>query len=273
MRVHDFTAFGIRSFAALATAAALCGPVSGFAATCSARSGPETTALVELYTSEGCNSCPPADRWLMSSFKPGATGAKSAALAFHVDYWDRLGWKDRFASAAYTERQYDVTRTGGARFAYTPQVVIQGKDYSNWRGAGVPAALAAINARPARASITVDAAAQPGAIAVHAVAGVPSSADRKDAVLLLALTENSLVSDVKAGENAGVRLTHDHVVRAFRAGPAVGAAGAAEFNAVLPLPAEAGTAPTVVAFVQNTRTGEVLQALPLPLEAACMASR
>ncbi len=252
---------------------AVCASASGVAATCSARSGQETTALVELYTSEGCDSCPPADRWLMSSFKPGATGAKAVALAFHVDYWDRLGWKDRFATAAYTERQYDVTRTGGARFAYTPQVVIQGKDFSDWRGAGVPAVLAAINARPARASISVDAAPRSGAIAVHAVADVPAPADRKDAVLLLALTENSLVSDVKAGENAGVRLTHDHVVRVLRAGPAVGTAGAADFSAVLPLPTEAGTTPTVVAFVQNKRTGEVLQALPLPLEAACMASR
>jgi hypothetical protein len=273
MRAHAFAAFALRSFAILATGAAVCGPVSGFAATCSARSGQETMALVELYTSEGCDSCPPADRWLMSSFKPGATGAKAVALAFHVDYWDRLGWKDRFASAAYTERQYDVTRTGGARFAYTPQVVIQGKDYSNWGGTGVPAALAAINARPARASISVDAAPQPGAIAVHAVVGVASPAERKDAVLLLALTEDALVSDVKAGENAGVRLTHDHVVRVLRAGPAVGAAGVAEFSALLPLPAEAGTATTVVAFVQNKRTGDVLQALPLPLGASCMASR
>ena len=273
MRDHVFNIFAFRSLAALVAGAALGVSAPGFAAGCSARSGPETTALVELYTSEGCDSCPPADRWLSTSFKPGATGAKAIALAFHVDYWDRLGWKDRFATAAYTERQYDVTRTGGARFAYTPQVVIQGKDFSDWRGKGAPAALAAINARPARASVSVDAAAQPGGIAVHAVAGVPSPADRKDAVLLLALTEDSLVSDVKAGENAGVRLTHDHVVRALRAGPAVGAGGTAEFDAVLPLPAEAGTATTVAAFVQNTRTGEVLQAIALPLAAPCAPPR
>jgi len=273
MRVHDFAGPAFHSLAVLVTGAALCVPAPGFAATCSARSGPETTALVELYTSEGCNSCPPADRWLMSSFKPGAPGAKAVALAFHVDYWDRLGWKDRFATAAYTERQYDVTRTGNARFAYTPQVVIQGKDSSDWRGKGTQAALAAINARPARASIAVDAVAQPGGIAVHAVAGVASPADRKDAVLLLALTEDSLVSEVRAGENAGVRLTHDHVVRALRAGPAVGAGGVAEFDAVLPLPAEAGTATTVVAFVQNTRTGDVLQAQALALDARCAPVR
>ena len=100
---------------------------------------------------------------------------------------------------------------------------------------------------------------------------MPSPAERNDTIVLVALTEDSLVSDVKAGENAGVRLAHDHVVRALRAGPTVGTGGAAEFAAVLPLPAEAGTATTVVAFVQNTRTGDVLQAIALPLAAGCAA--
>jgi len=88
------------------------------AAACSARSGPETTALVELYTSEGCDSCPPADRWLMSSFKPGAPGAKAVALAFHVDYWDRLGWKDRFASAAGAIAGGRHAQARGTRFVH-----------------------------------------------------------------------------------------------------------------------------------------------------------
>jgi hypothetical protein len=70
--------------------------------------------LVELYTSEGCNSCPPADRWLSASFAKGAPRASGIALAFHVDYWDRLGWKDRFATPAFTQRQYDRMRASGA---------------------------------------------------------------------------------------------------------------------------------------------------------------
>src|SRR5262245_59400524 len=73
--------------------------------TCAAQSGPQTAALVELFTSEGCNSCPPADRWLSSTFREDAP-ARAIPLAFHVDYWDRLGWKDRFATAEYTQRQY-----------------------------------------------------------------------------------------------------------------------------------------------------------------------
>ena len=134
MRIHRNRALGGRALVAFVAGAVLTQPSIGFTAACSARSGPQTTALVELYTSEGCDSCPPADRWLSTSFRPGAAAAGAVALAFHVDYWDRLGWNDRFASAAYTERQYDVTRTGNARFAYTPQVVLQGRDFPDWHG-------------------------------------------------------------------------------------------------------------------------------------------
>jgi hypothetical protein len=273
MRIHTNGSLGRRAIVAFVAGAVLAQPSIGFTAACSARSGPQTAALVELYTSEGCNSCPPADRWLASSFGPGRMPAGAVALAFHVDYWDRLGWKDRFASAAYTERQYDVTRTGNARFAYTPQVVLQGRDFPDWHGTDARAAIAAINARPARASVAVDAAAKDGAIDVHAAATVARGADRRDAALFVALTENSLVSDVKAGENVGARLTHDHVVRALRAGPVVGADGAAEMSAELRLPAERGSSTTVVAFVQNTRTGEVLQAQALPVGAGCAPAR
>ena len=273
MCLHRHTFFAWRAIGALVGGALLAFPAGVFAASCSARSGPQTTALVELYTSEGCDSCPPADRWLASSFRPGAAPSGAVALAFHVDYWDRLGWKDRFASAAYTERQYDVTRTGNARFAYTPQVVLQGRDFADWHGKDALATIAAINARPARAGVTVDATVKDGAIDIHAAAAVARATDRKDARLFVALTENSLVSDVKAGENAGVRLTHDHVVRVLRAGPAVGPDGAADMRAALQLPAERGSATTIVAFIQNTRTGEVLQAQALPVPADCTPVR
>src|SRR3954469_3118061 len=83
------------------------------ASACAARSGAQVPTVVELYTSEGCSSCPPAERWL--------TGLKDragvVALAFHVDYWDSLGWKDRFAQPRFTQRQNASQRTSGARFA------------------------------------------------------------------------------------------------------------------------------------------------------------
>jgi hypothetical protein len=247
------------------------GPAHG--AACSAKSGPRAVPLVELYTSEGCSSCPPADRWLSATFTGNAAGAKAIPLAFHVDYWDRLGWKDRFAAVAYTERQYDAMRANRAQFVYTPQVLMQGRDFPEWRERGGMAALAAAGAAPARAEMTLEAEPQRGSVAVKVSARVSSSADRKGAVLYVALADSGLASDVKAGENAGVRLAHDHVVRLFRAGPAPDANGDMRWDVALPVPAEGGSASTVVAFVQNARTGDVLQALALPLTAGCAPLR
>src|SRR5512134_2617035 len=108
--------------------ASLLAAAQAHAAQCRADSPASTTAVVELYTSEGCNSCPPADRWL-SSLKGRAD---VVALAFHVDYWDRLGWADRFASPAYTQRQAARRMSSGAGFAYTPQVLVNGADWRRW---------------------------------------------------------------------------------------------------------------------------------------------
>jgi hypothetical protein len=261
---------------ALLAGAALAALVSvpAWGQTCAAKSGPRTLALVELYTSEGCDSCPPADRWLSSTFPAEANGANAIALAFHVDYWDRLGWKDRFAAPAWTERQYAMAHANRSRLVYTPQVLVQGHDFPDWRGRGGAAALAAIAAKPARAQIAIEAQPQRGTISVKASANVPASGDRKNTSLFIALADSRLVSDVKAGENAGVRLTHDHVVRALRGGMAVSAGGDVNGDVAFPIPAESGVATTVVAFVQNTENGDVLQALALPLAAsACAAPR
>ena len=249
--------------AGAALAVLVAAPASG--QTCTAKSGPRMAVLVELYTSEGCNSCPPADRWLSSTVPADANGAKAIALAFHVDYWDRLGWKDRFAAPAWTERQYAMAHANRSGLVYTPQVLVQGHDFPDWHLRESAAALAAIAAKPARARIALEAEPQRGIVAVKASANVPAGGDRKSAALFIALADSRLVSDVKAGENAGVRLTHDHVVRAMRGGLAVNASGDVNGDVAFPIPAESGSATTVVAFVQNTKTGDVLQALALTL--------
>jgi hypothetical protein len=234
---------------------------------CRASSGPTTVPLVELFTSEGCNSCPPADRWLSANFPAGAPTATAVALAFHVDYWDRLGWTDRFAAPEWTARQHAAARANRSSFVFTPQVLVQGKDFPEWRGRGGAAGLAATAAGPARARIALVAEARADAIAIKATAHVPGAGDRKGSALYVALADNGLVSDVKAGENAGVRLRHDHVVRALRGGFAVDGNGDVAADVALAWPSEAGQAPTVVAFVQNLETGAVLQALSLPVSA------
>jgi len=230
---------------------------------CTSTSGPQLRPLVELFTSEGCSSCPPADRWLTAQFPAARLGADVTALAFHVDYWDRLGWKDRFASAQFTQRQYDAMRANRATFVYTPQVLIQGRDTPEWKR-GAAASLAAAGKRPARALVTLDAMHEGGAYKVRASASVADAALRTNAVLWLAYADSGLVSDVKAGENRGVRLVHDHVVRSLHGPFAVNAKGEAATSVAIPMPAERGRTPVLVAFVQDTKNGDVLQTLILP---------
>jgi hypothetical protein len=254
--------------AALAAAAAFAIAAPAGATRCNASSGPRTAALIELYTSEGCDSCPPADRWLSASFPPNGDAGGVVALAFHVDYWDRLGWKDRFASPSWTERQDAAARAARSSLVYTPQVLLQGRDFRAWQSADRSrSAITAALARPARAEITLHAERRGGAIAVSATAHVRDAGDRSGAALFVALADSGLVSIVKAGENAGKTLRHDHVVRVLQ-GPIALDDGVPR-DVLLPLPAERGTATEVVAFVQNGETGEVLQALALPLDRDC----
>ena len=253
---------GIWKLVGILAAAITTWPVVGNA-DCRGTSPAYTIALLELYTSEGCDSCPPADRWF-SALSLGPASTRAAGVAFHVDYWDRLGWRDRFGSAAFTERQYEQMRRHRTAFVYTPQVLLQGDDFGSWRSAGEPAAaLAAINARPARATIELgEASIDRATIGVDIHVRIPSAADRSNAVVVVALVQSGLESDVKAGENAGKRLLHDHVVRAWRSGLAVGPTGELRQRINLPLPSERGPL-EIIAFVENDASGDVLQALTL----------
>src|SRR6478736_1935465 len=122
---------------------------------CVAKSGPNTAALVELYTSEGCSSCPPADRWLSSLSAQGYVPERVVPLALHVDYWDYIGWRDRYAKHEFSLRQRKLSQLQRMALVYTPQVLLQGKDFPRWGSAAFDSAVAAINARPARARIAL----------------------------------------------------------------------------------------------------------------------
>jgi hypothetical protein len=128
----------------LVASALLAITTSSFAAPgqCSATSGPTITPVLELYTSEGCSSCPPADQWI-STLK----GKNLVVQAFHVGYWDYIGWVDRFASPAHTNRQREIAARNNQRSIYTPQAVLNGQDWRNWGGQPAPK-------ETARASIT-----------------------------------------------------------------------------------------------------------------------
>jgi hypothetical protein len=209
---------------------------------CEVRSGPLAPVVVELYTSEGCNSCPPADRWL-STLK-GRTDV--LPLAFHVDYWDRLGWVDRFASATHTERQQLKQRGSGARFIYTPQVLANGMDWRRW-----PSSLPA--PRPSQVEVVLSREGR----TVHAHVA-PRGGAAMELAGYWAVVEHGLVSRVKAGENAGATLHHDHVVRAYRPVPAWRGTQMLTFDAA---PEVAGR--EVVFVVEEAATGRPLQAAAL----------
>ena len=231
-------------------------------AACEAKSSDHMVALIELYTSEGCDSCPPADSWLSRL----AVGDEALAIpiAFHVDYWDRLGWTDRFASAKYTGRQYEQMRRQHATFVFTPQVIVQGRDFGEWRASGEPAAaIASINSRRPRAMIELAAEPQGANAIVDVHVNVPDVKDRGHAVVAVALIQSKLSSEVKAGENAGKRLKHDHVVRQWRDGLSLDASGELRQRLQFPLPADAGPL-EIVAFAEDAEGGDVLQALSLP---------
>jgi hypothetical protein len=246
----------------LAAAAAL--SPSALHAECRATSTDHAVAVVELYTSEGCDSCPPADRWL-SALKVGMPAAPAVVLAFHVDYWDRLGWRDRFGSAAFTQRQYEQSKRQHGDFVYTPQVLLQGRDFAWQRNGNPTAAFGAIAARPARAAIELGVEnADRDTVAVELSVRVPETRDRAHAAVVVALTQDGLASEVKAGENAGKRLAHDHVVRAWEPNLALGPGGDLRRTIHLARPTDRGPL-SIVALAEDTKTGEVLQALSLPL--------
>lgn len=191
------------AFAAMALLAASGGSVAQ-PTTCSVQSAATVTPVLELYTSEGCSSCPPADKWL-STFK-NKPPAGAVIQAFHVGYWDYIGWVDRFAAPAYTSRQRQIAAWNSQRSIYTPQAVLNGADWRGWWN-NQPTA----SNTPAQAQITLKQLAPDQFEAVvQPTAGAPANWSA-----YWTITEHGHTSKVKAGENAGESLAHDFVVRQY----------------------------------------------------------
>jgi len=228
------------------------------AAECSAKSGAQTVPLLELYTSEGCSSCPPADKW-MSSIKTD----KVTPLAFHVDYWDYIGWKDRFSKAEFSDRQRKTAAFGGAGYVYTPQFVMNGRDFKGWDNSRLNESIETTQKFASRANLSLNAVTEAnGDITLKANAQAVKPADAKNTDVFIALYENKLVSQVKAGENSGRELKHDYVVREFFGAYQI--SNQNEFSKNFTLKPEwKGRDAGAVIFVQNSQTGEILQSLAL----------
>lgn len=215
--------------------------------------------LVELFTSEGCSSCPPADELLLRLSQQSPEGVEVIALGEHVDYWDRLGWKDRFASPRFSQRQQWYGGAIGFHSAYTPQAVVDGRiEFVGNDGRRMAAALKEA-ARTPKARVTI---AQSGGAVAISVKDLPAGFDAKSAEVWLAVTESGLETQVARGENGGRRLRHAPVVRRMEN------LGAGErFEQRLEIDSQ-WSRPNlrVVAFVQDRKSGRVAGAASARLE-------
>lgn len=209
-------------------------------------------AVVELFTSEGCSSCPPAERLLADVAANAArTGRPIYALEFHVDYWNSLGWHDPFSAAAYSDRQRAYSAALGEEQVYTPQMIVNGTNaFVGSNRARADAAIAAALKGAARVDLSI---ALAGDRLTFRAPAAPVGAR-----LCVAVVAPRLVVKVARGENAGRTLAHSQVVRAF-ATRELDAQGSGS----LQLPGAVPRGGEVIAFVQIGESGEVLGATSL----------
>jgi hypothetical protein len=210
--------------------------------------------LVELFTSEGCSSCPPADALLGRLLRDQpVAGAQIVALSEHVDYWNSLGWKDPFSDASFSERQERYESSVGRLNPYTPQLIVDGK--TDVLGS---------DERGARSAIAAAAAAPHGTLRLERdkdSVRIAAALSRSDGVdLLFAIVEDDLVSKIERGENAGRTVTHWSVVRSFTN---LGAVSSAK---TVPLRLDPKWRRVrAVAFAQEWKTGRVVASAALDL--------
>jgi len=159
--------------------------------------------VIELYTSEGCSSCPPADEWMSSLTEHPDLWQKVVPIAFHVDYWDYIGWKDRFAQPEFTDRQRQYARDNGLSTVYTPGLISNGKEWQNFSWDAQPD-------NSGRDVGPVIAIIGPDELTINFMPVPSLSVD--ELVANVALLGFGLTSNVGAGENVGRTLNHDFVV-------------------------------------------------------------
>jgi hypothetical protein len=186
--------------------AAIIAPLTVFAGPLEFKSSDARVSLLELYTSEGCNSCPPADRFVNELKSDSRLWREVIPVAFHVDYWDYIGWRDRFASPRYAERQRNYARRGYVKSVYTPGLVLGGEEWRSWFFSPTLKLGKGADVGPLRLTV------EDGKVTATFV---PATATSKPAELNVAVLGFGLKTDVKAGENSGKTLEHDFVVLGY----------------------------------------------------------
>jgi len=241
----------------------LVSPPAAASPSCHARSPDFRAAVIELYTSEGCSSCPPADAWLKRLPPKDLASGRIVPLAFHVDYWNYLGWADPFAQPRFTSRQRSLASHNRVLTIYTPGVFLNSLEWRGWHRNQLSTRLEELARQRPAANIELNAALRNDMMLLNGEV-VWRSPPPDGAQLRLAVLENQLVSAIRAGENAGRTLHHDHVVRYLGSGIAL-SSRVTTFESQIALPAHWKRADlSIVALVEGGDDGPALQALRLP---------
>ena len=196
-------------------------PASSMPATTTFKSGETAATVIELFTSEGCSSCPPAERTLSKLTSHPSLWKTFVPVAFHVNYWDNLGWKDRLASAEFTQRQHIYASEWRSGAVYTPEFVLNGRE---WHWSGADPLTRESNERPGSLTVLENGAGN------FTVTFGPTKPMTRQVLAHVALLGFGVKSDVSRGENAGRKLMHDFVVLAQRDSALEGSALHAEFK-------------------------------------------
>ena len=204
------------------------------------QSGPQPTVLLELYTSEGCSSCPPAEAWLSRLKSDPELWKKFVPIAFHVDYWDRLGWRDRFSSRQWTERQSRYAALWQSESVYTPAVVLNGRELPNWSGTS----LAHPNEKAAGLLLAKATDGKNFMIEYRPANGAAGNWDAH-----LVLLGSGISSKIGAGENSGRNLQHDFVVLGLREAALQGEGEVKQASLTIPAAVESGPRLAVAIWV------------------------
>ncbi|MEM1437750.1 MAG: DUF1223 domain-containing protein [Pseudomonadota bacterium] len=186
-------------------------------------SGDTPVTLVELYTSEGCSSCPPADRYLSGLESAPGLWKDFVPVALHVDYWDDIGWPDRFASRDYSDRQRRYAQEGGTRVVYTPGLFRNGQEWRAWRLGGPGRSRG-----PAVGALSIESDGENFSARFEPAEGIAAD------TVHIAILGMDLATEVKAGENRGRTLEHDFVLLGLRSLPLESAADGLEAMGALP---------------------------------------
>ena len=208
-------------------------------------------AVVELFTSEGCSSCPPADKLVASTLEQDKN-KPVYILSYHVDYWDRLGWKDKFSDAAYTERQQEYADWLHENSVYTPQIVVNGKEeFVGSNKAALDKALSKSLSDSAKNTLDIEASVGNNQVNVqYTTANIP-----QDVNLVVSLIQKAAETSVKGGENSGRKLSHVQIVRK----QIVRLLSSNSGSLIITLPPDfSDNEWEVIGFIQNKSNGNIL---------------